>query len=79
MAVVATHARVRRTFASFDARLAIGIGLLALALGLEQREALAGRFGARHRALVRPGLGGARDVAARHRGRCYASAAPCSS
>src|SRR3954463_1750897 len=32
MAAVATHARVRRTFASFDARCAIGIGLVALAL-----------------------------------------------
>jgi 4-amino-4-deoxy-L-arabinose transferase-like glycosyltransferase len=34
MAAVATHARVRRTFASFDARCAIGIGLAALALRL---------------------------------------------
>src|SRR3954451_6030112 len=34
MAAVATHARVRRTFASFDARCAIGIGLVALALRL---------------------------------------------
>src|SRR5690349_8717847 len=34
MAAVATHARVRRTFASFDARCAIGIGLFALAVRL---------------------------------------------
>src|SRR5436190_13343792 len=34
MAAVATHARVRRTFASFDARMAVGIGLAALALRL---------------------------------------------
>jgi 4-amino-4-deoxy-L-arabinose transferase-like glycosyltransferase len=34
MAVVATHARVRRTFASVDGRLALGIGLVALALRL---------------------------------------------
>src|SRR5256714_10848751 len=31
---VATHARVRRTFASFDTRCALGIGLVALALRL---------------------------------------------
>jgi 4-amino-4-deoxy-L-arabinose transferase-like glycosyltransferase len=34
MAAVATHARVRRTFASFDVRCALGIGLVALALRL---------------------------------------------
>src|ERR671929_1570278 len=34
MAAVATSARVRRTFASFDARCALGIGLAALALRL---------------------------------------------
>src|SRR3954467_12269662 len=34
MAAVANSARVRRTFASFDARCAIGIGLVALALRL---------------------------------------------
>src|SRR4051812_46493602 len=34
MAAVATHARVRRTFESFDLRCAAGIGLVALAIRL---------------------------------------------
>lgn len=34
MAAVATHVRVRRTFASFDVRCALGIGVVALALRL---------------------------------------------